>query len=141
MNATYSMLLAAVAPVFVVLACGFVLRRLGKLRHEADSSFLTLAVNFLYPCLIADTVLANPALRDARNVALPPLVGLLLLLACFAISALAARMLRLRWPQPARTFAFSAAIPNWGYLPIPLVQQFFGNHTTCRSSPSSPPSR
>lgn len=130
MNATYSTLLAAVAPVFVVLACGFALRRFGKLRHEADSSFLTLAVNFLYPCLIADTVLGNPALREPRNVAVAPAVGFVLLMISFAVAALAARMLRLKWPQPARTFAFTAAIPNWGYLPIPLVQQLFGANTT-----------
>lgn len=130
MNATYSTLLAAVAPVFVVLACGFALRRFGKIRHEADSSFLTLAVNFLYPCLIADTVLGNPALREPRNFAVAPVVGLALLLLSFAIAALAARLLRLRWPQPARTFAFTAAIPNWGYLPIPLVQKLFPAETT-----------
>lgn len=130
MNTTYSTLFAAVAPVFIVLACGFSLRRLGKIRQEADSSFLTLAVNFLYPCLIADTVLGNPALREARNIAVAPIVGLALLLLCFAIAALAAWMLRLKWPHPARTFAFTAAIPNWGYLPIPLVQQLFGTETT-----------
>jgi predicted permease len=129
MNYSYSTLLAAVAPVFVVLGCGFLLRRLGKLRHEADSSLLTLAVNFLYPCLIADTMLGNPALREARNVIVAPAIGFVLLVACFAISWLVSRVIRLHAPQPARTFAFSAAIPNWGYLPIPLVQQLFGTST------------
>jgi hypothetical protein len=52
-----------------------------------------------------------------------------LLLLCFGIAAVCARLLRLRWPQPARTFAFSAAVPNWGYLPVPLVQQLFGTNT------------
>jgi predicted permease len=100
------------------------------MRHEADSSLLTIAVNFLYPCLIADAVLGNPALREPRNFAVAPVAGFTLLLACFGIAALVARLMRMRWPQPARTFAFSAAIPNWGYLPIPLVQQLFGPTTT-----------
>jgi predicted permease len=59
-----------------------------------------------------------------------PVVGFSLLLLCFALAALAAKLLRLKWPQPARTFAFSAAVPNWGYIPIPLVQQLFGTNTT-----------
>ena len=130
MNITYSALLGAVAPTFVVLACGFALRRFRGLRPEADSSMLTVAVNFLYPCFIADTVLNSAALRDIRTVAIAPVVGFSLLLLCFGISMLCARMLRLKSPQPARTFAFSAAIPNWGYLPIPLVQQLFTPNTT-----------
>ena len=130
MNVTYPALLAAVAPTFVVVACGFALRRFHGMRPEADGSLLTLAVNFLYPCLIADTVLSSPSLRDVRNVAAPPLVGFSMLLLCFAAAMLAARVLRLRSPQPARTFAFTSAIPNWGYLPVPLVQQLFGTDTT-----------
>jgi predicted permease len=130
MNITYAALLASVAPTFVVLACGFALRRFRGLHPEADASMLTVAVNFLYPCLIADTVLRSTALRDVRTVAVAPVVGFSLLLLCFGIAALSARLLRLKWPQPARTFAFTAAIPNWGYLPIPLVQQLFGTDTT-----------
>ena len=130
MNITYPALLGAVAPTFVVLACGFALRRFRGLQPEADTSLLTVAVNFLYPCFIADTVLNSSALRDVRTVAAAPVIGFFLLLLCFGLAALAARLLRLRWPQPARTFAFSAAIPNWGYLPSPLVQQLFDQNAT-----------
>ena len=130
MNITYSALLGAVAPTFVVLGCGFALRRFRGLRPEADSSMLTVAVNFLYPCFIADTVLNSAALRDVRTVAIAPALGFSLLLLCFGIAALSARLLRLKSPQSARTFAFTAAIPNWGYLPLPLVQQLFGTNTT-----------
>jgi len=114
MNITYSALLAAVAPTFVVLACGFALRRFHGLRPEADGSMLTVAVNFLYPCFIADTVLNSTALRDVRNVAVAPVVAFSMLLACFALAALAAlaaKILRLKNQQSARTFAFAAAIP------------------------------
>jgi len=130
MNATYSTLLAAVAPTFVVIGCGFALRRFRGLRAEADASLLTVAVNFLYPCLIADTLLRSTAMREAGNAAIAPALGFVLMLVCFGIAAACARMLRLRWPQPARTFALTAAIPNWGYLPVPLVQQLFGTNTT-----------
>ena len=66
MNITYGSMLAAVAPTFDVLASGFALRRFRGLRPEADTSLLTVAVNFLYPCFIADTVLNSTALRDVQ---------------------------------------------------------------------------
>ena len=129
MNITYTALLAAVAPTFVVIGCGIALRRFRGLRSEAGASLLTGAGNFLYPCFVADTVLRSPALRDFRIVASAPAIGFVLLLLCFAIAALSAKLFRLKWPQPARTFAFSAAIPNWGYLPVPLVLQLFDTNT------------
>lgn len=130
MNTAYAKLLGAVAPVFVVVACGFALRRGGKLRPEADRSLFTIAVNFLYPCLIAHSVLGNPALQDLGNVLLSPVVGALLLLGSMLVAALAARLLRIPRPQPSSTFVFTSAIPNWGYLPIPLMQAVFGERAT-----------
>ena len=130
MNTAYAKLLAVVAPVFFVVACGFLMRRWGKLRPEADASLFSVAVNFLYPCLIASSVLGNPALHDLGNLLLSPVVGCCLLLGSMFVAALCARLLRLKRPQPAGTFVFTSAIPNWGYLPIPLVQAIFGERTT-----------
>ena len=130
MNTAYASLLTAVAPAFVVIACGYALRRLGKMQPAADASLLTIAVNFLYPCFIADAVLGNPALRDIGNVILAPIAGAALLAGSFGVAALVARAMRLARPHPARTFTFTAAIPNWGYLPIPLVQALFPSSTT-----------
>ena len=130
MNSSYGTLLGAVAPVFVVIACGFAMRRMGKLRPEADRSLMSVAINFLYPCLIAHTVLGNPALQNFGNVVLAPIVGACLLIGTLVIGILAARLLRIPRPQPSATFAFTAAIPNWGYLPIPLVKSIFGDDVT-----------
>ena len=53
------------------------------------------------------------------------------LCSCSASSSVSSRRVRsVSRPQPASTFAFTSAIPNWGYLPIPLVQGLFGEHTT-----------
>jgi malate permease and related proteins len=129
-KASYGMLLGAVAPVFVVVACGFGMRRMGKLQREADRSLFSVAINFLYPCLIAHAVLGNPALQDLGNVLLAPVVGAGLLLGALVVGVIAARVLRIQRPQPAATFAFTAAIPNWGYLPIPLMQSVYGERAT-----------
>jgi predicted permease len=53
-----------------------------------------------------------------------------LLASSFLVAAIAARFLRIKRPQPASTFTFTAAIPNWGYLPIPIVGGLFGEGTT-----------
>jgi malate permease and related proteins len=127
---SFAGLIETIAPVFVVLACGFGLRRMGMLRAEADASLFRVAMHLLYPCLIADNVLGNPELRDFGKVIIPPLAGATFLCASFAITALVARILRLGRPQPAATFAFTAAIPNWGYLPIPIVLVLFPKSTT-----------
>jgi predicted permease len=129
MNTDYLKLLAIIAPVFLVVACGFVMRRAGKLQPQADSTLFTIAINFLYPCLIMHKVLGNSDLRDPGKVLLAPVVGAALLLGCFAVAVLAARVLRLQRPQPAATFAFTAGLPNWGYVPIPIMLALFGEKT------------
>jgi hypothetical protein len=125
LNTAYLKLLAAVAPVFVVICAGALVRVLGKLRHEADSSLLSLAVNFLYPCFIADVVIRSNVMRDPSNMIFAPLVGSLTLIIGFAVAVGLAFVMRMKRPHPTRTFAFSAAIPNWGYLAIPVIQGLF----------------
>ncbi len=125
MNTDFFTLLAAVAPVFIVVACGAGLRSLGKLKPAADSSLLSVAVNFLYPCFIADVVINSTALRNPGNIVFAPAVGCATLLIGFAVAAGVALLLRMNRPQPARTFIFTSAIPNWGYLAIPVIQSLF----------------
>src|SRR4051812_31334303 len=71
----YLPLLAAVAPVFLQIVLGWLIRRIGWLTEEADASLLRVIVNLLYPCLILDTILGNPALEKAGNVLLAPIAG------------------------------------------------------------------
>jgi len=126
---SYLDLLGAVAPVFLMLLAGWELRRGGVLRPEADASLLQLGVNVLYPCLIADIILGNEALQRLGNILLPTGVGAGTVLVGFAIAAAGAWMLRLPWPQPARTFAFTTGLHNYGFIAIPLVQLLFDRAT------------
>jgi len=126
---TYFDLLGIVAPVFVLLAIGWLLRRVGWMEAAADASMLRFGVYVLYPCLIADTILGNSAVTNLRNVALPAVVGGGTVLLGFGVSALAARLLRLGWPHPSRTFAFTTGLFNYGFIPIPLIQALFDRAT------------
>ncbi len=118
----YLPLLAAVAPVFIIIAVGWLIRRIGWLNEEADASLLRLIVNLLYPCLILDTILGNPALAKAGNVLLAPLG--------YALSWFAAPLFHVGDARQRRTFAFTTGIYNYGYLALPIAQTRFGPETS-----------
>ncbi|MDB6169325.1 MAG: transporter [Verrucomicrobia bacterium] len=119
-------LLALILPVFALMALGMGLRRLQWLTAEADQSLLRLVVNFLYPCIIFENVHANPALRQAGNLAWAPLVGFVTMAAGIAVCHLAARLLGFTVGTGLRTFAFSAGIYNYSYITVPLMTSLFG---------------
>ncbi len=111
----------AVLPVFAIAAAGALIRRLGWLTAEADASLIKLTVNLLFPCFVFDRLVGNGAFEQAGNVVLPPLVGF----AEVAVGVLVARIFAglagpLR-PEARRTFVFTTAVANYGYLPLPLV--------------------
>ncbi len=126
---TYATLLGHVAPVFLILVVGWALRRMRWLVPESDASLLRLGVYVLYPCLIADTILGNATLRDLRHILLPIGLGAGTVTLGLAVGALAARLLGLAWPQPARTFAFTTGLFNYGFIPIPIVAALFDRAT------------
>lgn len=122
----YASLFGAVAPVFLMLVIGWIMRRSGALKPEADASILRLGVNVFYPALIADTILGNDALRHFGNVLLPAAVGAGTTLLGFGVAMLAGLLIGLPRPKAARTFAFSVGLQNYGFIAIPLVQVLFG---------------
>ncbi len=125
----YLTLLGAIAPVFLLLGIGFAVRRLRWLAPEADQSLLNVVIKILYPCLILNAVLDNPALERAGNLFVAPVLGGATVVIGFAVAALALPLMRFKLASQARTFVFSIGIFNYGYLPIPLVQQLFDRET------------
>ena len=122
-------LLAIVAPVFVMIGVGVILRRVGWLTAEADASLLRVGVNLLTPCLIFQSVVGSVALQDPRNLLWPPLLGALSLLVGMAAGWGMARALGLQRGTGLRTFAFTIGFSNYGYMPIPLIAALFGTGT------------
>jgi hypothetical protein len=122
-------LLAVVAPVFVIVAAGYAIRRLNWLSAEADASLLRLVVNLLFPCLILDTILGNAALDETSNMLLAPAAGFCSVTLGFGVAWFAAPLLGLRASRERRTFAFTTGIYNYGYIPLPLVQKLFDERT------------
>jgi predicted permease len=126
----YLPLLAAVAPVFLIITMGWAIRRIGWLTEEADASLLRVIVNLLYPCLILDTILGNPALEKAGNLLLAPVVGFITVVLGYAVSYFTAPLFRTTEPRQRRTFAFTTGLFNYGYLALPIAQTRFGSQTS-----------
>ena len=59
MIAQFYFLLQIVAPVFVVMALGYLMRKIGILSGEADRSLTRLVVTLLAPSLAFDTIIGN----------------------------------------------------------------------------------
>jgi predicted permease len=119
--------------VYAVIAVGATLRRVGWLTEEADQSLLRLVIRVLYPALIFSIVSNNPALKQAGNLLLAPLIGFGTIALGLGLAGAVGR-LPMRWngltsDRQRRTFAACVGIYNYGYIPIPLVKLLFGDAT------------
>lgn len=128
-HTSYPIVLAAVVPVFGVIAVGFLSRKAGWLTGEADRSLLRVVVNVLYPCLIFDSILGNPALDRVENVFIPPVVGFLTILLGILVAWGVGASLPASSPTQARTFAFATGLYNYSYIPVPIVASIFDRST------------
>jgi malate permease and related proteins len=119
-------ILFSILPIYGVMGLGWVLRRTAFLSKEADDTLFRLSVNVLYPCLIFDSILANPALQDARTVLTAPFLGFALAAGGMGVCRLLAAASGVG-PRPSRsTFGLATGMFNWAYLPLPIVLALFG---------------
>lgn len=126
----FFVLLNAVLPVLGVVVAGFGVRRAGWLAAGADVSLMRVVVNLLAPCLIADTILGNPAFGRVDNMLLPPVLGFLTTAAGFGVGWFTRRWMSGDLDgRVGRTYALSVGICNYGYLPLPLAQLLFTTGT------------
>lgn len=125
----FATVLAAVLPVFTIAGLGFLIRRLNWLTAEADASLLRVLVNVLVPCFFLDSILGNQALREVKNIVLPPLVGFGTVALGTWLSFQLRKRTGLGTPAERRTFAFLTGTYNYGYVPLPLALSLFGGET------------
>jgi malate permease and related proteins len=123
---TIGELFRLILPVFALIAVGAVLRRFHWIEGAAEASLVRLVVNVLTPCLVFDTIVGNPAMRDPGNLFLPPLAGLLTTVVGLGVATLVARGIGLKVGTGLRTFAFAAGVCNYRYIPFPIVGALWG---------------
>jgi predicted permease len=118
--------LLLILPVFAIIAIGVVLRRVHWVEGAAEASMIRLVINLCMPCLIFESVVGNPAMRETSNILLPPLVGFGTTVVGIAIAYRFAKLMGLGVGTGLRTFALSAGLANYGYLPLPIMAAMFG---------------
>ena len=123
---SYGQLFLVILPVFAMIALGVGLRRLQWITEAGEDSLFNLVVRVTLPCLIFESVVANPALREPGNLLLAPLLGFGLTLLSMLVGWYAARALGLTIGHGLRTFALAVGLTNYGYLPLPLMDAMFG---------------
>lgn len=125
----FQTVLNAVLPIFAIAAVGALIRQLNWLTSEADASLLRVTVNLLVPCLIFDSILGNRAFEVRSNIFLPPVVGFLTVAIGIPLAMAFQRFTGLADDRSRRTFVFSTAVYNYGYVPLPLALSLFDKET------------
>ena len=123
---SYWQLLQLILPVFALIAIGVVVRRVHWIEGEAETSLLRLVVNVCFPCLIFESITGNAALQSANNVLLPPLIGFGATAGGFLLARAVGKAAGLTVGTGLRTFALTAGIANYGYLPLPIMAGIWG---------------
>jgi hypothetical protein len=126
---TFGELFRLILPVFALIAVGVALRRCHWVEGQAEASLLRLVVYVCMPCLVFDTIIGNGSLRNPANILLPPLAGFGLTATGIWVAYLAGKLAGLVKGTGLRTFALSAGIANYSYLPFPIIGGLWGAHT------------
>lgn len=127
---SFSTVLAAVLPIYLLGGIGFALRRRKFLNEEMDRGLFRLVLHGFYPCLIIDKLLGNSLVQNKAIVAWGIGLGLGLILIGFAVAFVTGLCLRMQKGDGRRTFALTSAIQNYGYVAIPLLVVLFENDET-----------
>jgi len=122
----YLELLELIAPVFLLVLVGLLLRQRNVLTEEADTSILKLVVYVLYPCLIFKAVINADSVKDPSVLAGAPAMGFVSVLGGMVMGLVVAKALGFKKGAGLRTFCFSVGICNYGYIPVPLIQRLYG---------------
>ena len=111
--------------VFLIAAVGFVTRRVGIIDDPTEANIMKLVVWVLVPCFILSKVPGNPSLQNASTVAAAMGIGAAIIATSFAICLLAGRVIGMTDEDGLKTFSVATGIPNYGFIPIPLIEGIF----------------
>ena len=118
---SFSLVLTAVLPVYLLVAIGLVLRASKVVTEEMEKGLLKLVIHCLYPCLILDKTLGNVLVRQSGVLVSGIGLGFGIIMVGMLISNLAGRLVGLKPGTGRRTFTLSAGVQNYGYTAIPIL--------------------
>lgn len=119
------MVSSQVGTMFLMMAVGFVLAKLGKLTPASIPQMTNLLLTVVLPCMLIDSmqIERTPALMGSiEYTAL--LVAVLYVLYCL----LSIPLFRRQPPATAKALRFGALYGNVGFMGLPLIQLVLGDH-------------
>ena len=120
---------AQVLGVLLVMLAGAAAVWLGWLDRHADRSLASLIANLFFPAYFISKLAVREPMGTQAEIWLPPLFGFVETCLGFGIAWLVIRtigpLFGLTSPIVQRTFALTVGIANYGYVPLPLAEQFF----------------
>lgn len=122
-------ILAAVLPVYLLMALGGGAWRFGWFGQSGEQILTRLAVNLFFPCLILDRVIGNERLQEPAAVAGAAGLGFGLVALSMLLCMLAARLFGLRKGEGRRTFGLAAGLQNYGFVALPVIDALFNRET------------
>lgn len=128
-TSSFFSVLATAFSVFIVTGLGAYLRKKERLSDSADVTLMWLVINVLYPALVVNSILKNPALDNLENIFLPPVMGFLSVLIGLGLGIFFYRFSGLQQDREKRSFLLSNAVNNYGFLPIPLILALYDRDT------------
>lgn len=108
------------------MAVGIGMRRFHWIEEAAETGLIRLVVHVCMPCLAFDTVVGNAAMRQPGNILWPPLAGFVTTVLGLAVCYAAGKAIGLGVGTGLRTFALTAGVNNYSYLPFPILGALWG---------------
>lgn len=119
-------IILAVLWVYLLIAGGAALRKIGVLKREHDLGVMHVIFSVMLPCFILDRTLGEPVLRDARSLITGAGLGFFLIIAGIGIGYTVGKMIGLAPGQGRRTFALASGCQNFGFTAVPVVEILWG---------------
>jgi len=116
----------SVCQIFGVILIGWIVRRLGYLKEEDINRWSRIVFDVLFPLLIFHTMTRRFESDRFAQLWPLPFIGLGIILVGAAAGVLLRAGLKTRDLNIRKTFHHLCAINNYGFLPIVLVQELWG---------------
>ncbi len=120
---------SSVLGVFLVMGVGAFCRRRSWLTREADQSLARLCANVLLPAYLASRIIAGPPIESITDAWTPTAFGFGAtatgILIGWWLAKTLGRAVGLDTAAKQRAFALCVGICNYGYIPLPLAEQFY----------------
>ena len=115
--------------VYLVVGCGVFFRKIGWFPTPAEQPLYKFTVFILMPCLIFERILHSDLSGDYQNLIIPPILGFVTtfigVVLGYTLGLLPKNLTAMRNPKILGTFAACVCIANYGFVPIPLLDELF----------------